>query len=191
MQKSNKIGLKVRVTTSGKELWKAKEDLKWIIDFGLMSSYRRDLWELGVTLLIIFFLSFSYLWKIPEMVVINQVSTGEYELPLLHDSTEAHGSFCSCLPVGDDSFFIGVKGKNGCWMAEGPLGWLSFILPHLLMNFLFLGPFLCPGRLTLLDYIPQGPFLFVFGQWNTLTEQFIFSLFHHWFWLCFIGSNCQ
>lgn len=40
------------------------------------------------------------------MVVINWDSCGEYELTLLSDSTEADGSFCPFLPVGDEFFFL-------------------------------------------------------------------------------------
>lgn len=78
-----------------------------------------------------------------------------YELTLLSDSTEAVGSSCPFLLVGDESFFIGVKSKMD---AEWLKGWLSCILPHLLINFLPLGPVLCPGRLTPMDCIPWASF---------------------------------
>lgn len=38
----------------------------------------------------------------------------EYELVSLHDGTVADGTFCPCLPVGDEGFFIGINSKNGC-----------------------------------------------------------------------------
>lgn len=145
-----------------------------------------------------FLLLFSYICKIPEMIVINQVSSGEYELALLYDSTEVHGSFCPFLLIGDENFFIEVKGKNGCWMAKRLTGFviLYFTSPS--------DEFSAPWSFSMLWkadsyglYLPGAiplwiwPMKYTYRVLEEERKQFILSMFHHWFGLCFIGSDCQ